>query len=318
MTGQVVVTDQTFGNVARERALAERLGLSFADHQCRTEAETVAAVSGAQIVFVNFAPITRKVLAALAPGALVIRYGIGFDNVDTQAARELGVRVSNIPDYGVATVADHTVALLLTLLRRVTAFDQAVQARGWLNAGDLGSLRGFAETTVGLVGSGRIGRAVIDRLKPFGFRVIVHDPYVQSAELSALGAESVELDDLLAHSHAISLHVPLTDSTHHLLDKRALQRVQPEAVIVNTARGGLIDERELVASLASGRLRAAALDVVEDEPLPLDSPLRDAPNLILTPHAAFFSDESLDALQRMATEEAERALTGGTLRSQVV
>src|ERR1700712_3896493 len=101
MTGQVVVTDQTFGNVARERALAERLGLSFADHQCRTEAETVAAVSGAQIVFVNFAPITRKVLAALAPGALVIRYGIGFDNVDTQAARELGVRVSNIPDYGV-------------------------------------------------------------------------------------------------------------------------------------------------------------------------------------------------------------------------
>lgn len=318
MSMNIVVTDQTFGGVDRERALAERLGLSFADHQCRTEDETSAAVSGARIVFVNFAPMTKRVLSTLAPGAVVIRYGIGFDNVDTTAANDLGIRVCNVPDYGVATVADHTLALLLTLLRRVVPFDRAIRERGWLNVGELGSLPGFTETTVGLIGSGRIGRAVIDRLKPFGFRILVHDPFVDDDQLSALGVTTAEFDDLLQEAHAITLHVPLTKQTHHLIGQHALQRMRPGTVIVNTARGGLIDEQELVKSLANRHLGAAALDVLESEPLPLDSELRNAPNLLLTPHAAFFSDGSLATLQRLATEEAERALTGKPLRNPVL
>jgi len=317
MTAAVVVPDQAFGGVRRERALAERMGLSFAEHQCRREDETAAAVAGARIAFVNFAPMTRSVLSALAPGAAVIRYGIGYDNVDVVAAQELGVHVSNVPDYGVSTVADHTLALLLALLRRLPAYDRAVRDRGWLAPGDLGALRDLPDTTIGLIGSGRIGRAVLERLRPFGCRVLVHDPYVPADQLSALGARAVELDALLASSHAVSLHIPLTPATRHVLDDRSMRAMPRGALVVNTSRGGLVDETALAIALTEGRLGAAALDVFEHEPLPENSSLRSLPNLLLTPHAAFFSAASLDRLQRLATEEAERALTGVVLSNEV-
>lgn len=317
MSAGIVVTDQSFGGVERERALARRLGVGFADHQCRTEDETADAVAGASVVLVNFAPITRRVIERLAPGATVIRYGIGYDNVDVTAARELGVRVCNVPDYGASTVADHTVALLFNLLRKVRQFDQAVRERTWIAPGELGALPAFDQTSVGLIGSGRIGQAVLERLRPFGFRVLVHDAFVSEESLRALGAEPAALDDLLGEVHAVSLHVPLTGTTRHLLNASALQRMRPGALIVNTARGGLIDEAALAEALLSGHLGGAALDVVEREPLPPDSPLRDVPGLLLTPHAAFFSDGSLAALQRLATEEAGRALRDEPLRCEI-
>lgn len=172
MSGGLVVTDQTFGNVMRERELAAHLGVPFAEHQCRTEDETVTAVTGARVVLVNFAPVTRRVLEVMESDAVIIRYGIGYDNVDLSAASELGIRVCNVPDYGASTVADHTVALLLSMLRKVTLLDRAVHEHGWLQPGDLGSMPGFTDTTVGLVGTGRIGRAVAARLQPFGFTVL--------------------------------------------------------------------------------------------------------------------------------------------------
>jgi D-3-phosphoglycerate dehydrogenase len=250
------------------------------------------------------------VLSVLKPGATVIRYGIGFDNVDILAANELGIHVCNVPDYGVSTVADHTLALLLTLLRRVTVFDRTIRERGWLKAGDLGSLPSFTDTTIGLIGSGRIGSAVISRLQPFGFRILVHDPFVADRQLSALGVEPASFGDAIEQAHALTVHVPLTRETHHIFGAETFSRMRRGAVIVNTARGGLIDEKSLAVALHSGQVAAAALDVVENEPLATDSELRTAPNLLLTPHAAFFSDGSLAALQQLATEEAERALTG--------
>ncbi|WP_081744795.1 C-terminal binding protein, partial [Arthrobacter sp. H14] len=307
MTGGLVVTDQIFGNVTRERALAEQLGLEFNDFQCRTEEECAEAVAGANVVLVNFAPITRRVLEALEPGTAVIRYGIGYDNVDIAAASELGIRVCNVPDYGADTVADHTVALLLALLRKVSLLDRAVRERGWLNPGDLGPLRGFADTTVGLIGTGRIGRAVSARLKPFGFTITAYDPYVDPAELAAIGIESVDFNTLLSSAHAVSLHAPLTDANHHLIGRESLSRMRPDAVIVNTSRGGLVDQHALASALRSGQLGGAALDVFEPEPLEADSELREINNVLLTPHAAFFSDASLANLQRLATEEAKRA-----------
>ena len=317
MTGGIVVTDQAFGGVERERELASRLGVAFSEHDCRTEEETARAVAGAGAVLVNFAPVTVPVLDALAPGAVVIRYGIGYDNVDVRAAQERGIRVCNVPDYGADTVADHTVALLFTLLRRIVQFDRGIHGQGWVQPGDLGPVRGFAETTVGLVGTGRIGRAVAARLQPFGFTVVAFDPFVDAADLAELGIRAVELDDLLASAHAISLHAPLTEENHHLFDSDAIARMQPGSFLVNTSRGGLVDQQALATSLASGHVGGAALDVFETEPLDAESELRNLANVLFTPHAAFYSESSLANLQRLATEEAERALTGKPLRCQV-
>nr|WP_204367097.1 NAD(P)-dependent oxidoreductase [Nocardiopsis salina] len=163
---KVVVLDHAFDTVDGERDAAARSGAHFEEFQCAHEDDARRAARGADVVLVNFAPMTRRVLTGLAPGARVVRYGVGVDNVDVDAARELGVRVANVPDYGVRTVADHTVALLLTLLRRIPWYDGAVREHDWVPAVRAGPLRGFASTTVGLVGAGNIGLAVADRLRP--------------------------------------------------------------------------------------------------------------------------------------------------------
>jgi D-3-phosphoglycerate dehydrogenase len=311
---RVVVTDHAFGELTDEAGVAERFGAEFAEFQCRTETETIDAVSGAKIVFTNFAPITGEVLRSLAPGATVIRYGIGYDNVDIDAARRAGVSVANVPDYGSDTVADHTVACLLALLRKLPAYDRRVRSDGWCAPQDLGSLPGFAQTTVGLIGLGQIGLAVHKRLSAFGFTVLAHDPYAESAH----GIRLTTLDELLESSHAISLHAPLTSETRHLLNAGTLRKVRPGAVVVNTSRGGLIEDDALVDAVESGQVRAAALDVYDSEPLALESRLRQHWQILLTPHIAFFSDSSIAALQRLAAEEAARALAGEPLRCPIV
>jgi D-3-phosphoglycerate dehydrogenase len=313
----VVVTDHAFGTVDRERAVAETYGETFAVHQVRTEADTAEAVDGARVVFVNFAPITRTVLQRLTPGAVVIRYGIGYDNVDTVAADDLGVAVCNVPDYGAETVADHTVALALASLRKLARYTEDIRNKGWVTPGDLGSIRGFDETTIGLIGTGRIGRAVAARLRPFGFRIVGFDPFIAQDALAEAGIEPLDFGEVLEQSDLISLHAPLTPENHHLLSAAQLASMKPGAMIVNTSRGPLIDEAALATVLAEGHLSGAALDVFEDEPLSTDSPLRHLPNVLLTPHAAFFSDTSLANLQRLAAEEAGRALSGQPLRCPV-
>ncbi|MGY2130551.1 C-terminal binding protein [Blastococcus sp. SYSU DS0617] len=314
---RMVVTDQAFGGVDQEAATARRFGAEFAEYACTSEAETIAAVTGADVVLVNFAPITEKVLSAMAPGATVIRYGIGYDNVDCAAAGRLGISVANVPDYGSDTVADHTVASLLTLLRKLPAYDRSVREHGWCPPGSLGSLPGFASTTVGLIGTGRIGLAVADRLRPFGFRVLAADPYADAAGLQDAGIELVDVPELFSRSHAVSLHAPLTPATTNLIDAEALARMPRGGILVNTSRGGLVDSDALADALQSGHLSAAALDVFEPEPLSPTSRLRALPQVLLTPHAAFFSDDSVAALQRLACEEAARALAGEPLRCRV-
>jgi D-3-phosphoglycerate dehydrogenase len=313
----VVVTDQAFGGVERERAIAVRHGCTFSEFDVRTEDDAARVVRGSKVVFVNFAPITRRVLSELAPGAVVIRYGIGYDNVDVEAARDIGVSVCNVPDYGADTVADHTVALLLALLRRVDVYTRAIQKSGWVQPADAGAIKGFADTTVGLIGTGRIGRAVAARLAPFGFRVVAFDPFVAPDSLRASGITPLELDELLAQADAVSLHAPLTEANRHLLDAARLAALKPGAVVVNTSRGPLIDEAALADGLHAGRLAGAGIDVYETEPLPPRSRLREAPHVLLTPHAAFYSEASLANLQRLAADEADRALSGFPLRCAV-
>jgi D-3-phosphoglycerate dehydrogenase len=247
-----------------------------------------------------------------------VRYGVGVDNVDLKAAQEFGHRVCNVPDYGIEEVADHAVALTLGLARHLTAFDRAIRAGAWKISQIAPSLRSLRDTQVGLIGLGRIARAYATRMQAFGCTIIGYDPAVNAEELEILGIKVVSLEEVLQASQVISLHVPLLPSTRNVLDKDAISRMLPGAILINVSRGGLVDESALAEALNSGHVSGAGLDVFEQEPLPETSPLRHASNILLSPHAAFFSDLSVRNLQRLAAEEASRALRGEPLRCAVV
>ncbi len=312
----IVVTDQSFGGTPHADAIARRNGAELRAHQVQTEADTVAVVAGADVVLVQYAPITPAVLDALNPGACVIRYGIGYDNIDVAAASARGIRVAVVPDYGVDTVADHAVGLVYTAARRIPQYDRLMRAsRGKVEPHAVGSFDEMASTTVGLIGTGRIGRAVAARLAPSGVRIIAYDPFADPAQTD--GIELLPLDDVLAQADILSLHAPATPETYRLIRAETIALMKATAVIVNTARGTLVDTSALADALSAGRIAGAAIDVLDPEPLPADSPLWDAPNLVLTPHVAFYSNQSLDRLERLAAEEAERAVRGEPLRCEV-
>lgn len=314
---KVVITDYTFPSVDVEQKVLSSVGVAVEDYQCKSEEEVVAAVQGAKVVLAQFAPIGRPALEVLAEDATIVRYGVGVDNIDVEAAKELGVSVSYVPDYCVDEVADHTVALLLTLLRKVKVFDEGVRSGDWGAVGLAKPLPPLQKTTLGLIGLGRIGRAVLERLRPFGVRFVVYDPFLSLEEASELGVSLTDLEPLLAESDAISLHVPLTQETTHLLNRERMNSMKSNAVVVNTARGGLIDLEALAEALETGDIGGAALDVFEEEPLPPESTLRDLSNILLSPHAAWYSEDSMPRLQRLVAEEAVRALQKEPLRCPI-
>lgn len=311
---RVVVTDHAFADVHQEEAAAAAAGASFSHHQVRGEDETIAVVEGAHVVFNNFAPMTRRVQESLAPGAVVIRYGVGVDNIDLAAARELGVHACNVPDYGVDEVADHAAAMALFLARHLGRFDSGIRSGSWKIADMVPSLRSLRDTTVGLIGFGRIAQAFAARMRVFGCQIVAYDPHVPESVAGNLDVALVERDAVIEAAHILSLHVPLLPETRHIIDRDAIRRLPEGAIVINASRGGLIDETALAEALQSGHVLGAGLDVFEREPLPQDSPLRSAPNVILAPHAGFYSDASVKTLQRLASEEALRALRGEPLR----
>jgi D-3-phosphoglycerate dehydrogenase len=314
---KVVVTDYTFPDLPQERAAAEGAGAEFSAHQTRTAEAVVDAVRGAQVVAVQFAPFTRDAIAALAPGASVIRYGVGYDNIDLAAAREAGVAVGYVPDYCTEEVADHTSASILTLLRKLVPLDASVRAGQWTAVAVARPIRPFAETEVGFFGFGQIGRAVHQRLRAFGFRFKVFDPALTPDDATALGIKLAGAEELFAECDIVSLHAPANKATIDFVDMERLKTMRPSAFIVNAARGQLIVEEDIAEALKKGIIAGAALDVFHKEPLPADSPLRDAPNLLLTPHAAWYSDAAIGRLQGLVAEDISRALAGRPLRKPV-
>jgi D-3-phosphoglycerate dehydrogenase len=314
---RLVVTDHCFDDVSREEATVESFGLRLDVFRCETEDQTVDATRGATAVLVNTAPITAAVIAGLQPGAAVIRYGTGYDNVDIGAAHRRGVRVSVVPGYGTSAVAEHAIALLLATVRHVPQFDRLVRTEGWGAPSHFGAVSGLEAMTVGLVGMGRIASAVIDRLRGFGCRFVGFDPLVPDQEVLRLGAEPLELQPLLGQADAVLLHLPLNENTRNILGANALSSMKASAIVVNTARGGLVDEKALADALVAGRLAGAALDVFENEPLPAASPLRNAPNLILTPHVAFHSEQSTVRLQESVADDLARYLRGERMAGEL-
>ncbi|NWB28960.1 C-terminal binding protein [Pseudomonas gingeri] len=313
-TMKLVVTDQAFGNTRHEKAAADAVGAEFFEHQCRTEEDTLEAVRGAHAVLNNFAPMTRRVMQAMAPGAVIVRYGVGVDNVDLAAAREVGVHVCNVPDYGIEEVADHAAAMTLALARKLDHYGTGIRGGEWKIAQMVDGVRSLRDTTVGLIGLGRIARAYATRMAVFGCRIVGYDPYVTNQQARAAGIEPMSREEVISAANVLSLHVPLTPETRHVIDAATMARMPRGAILINCSRGGLVDETALSAALVGGHLGGAGLDVFEQEPLPAASPLRTAPHVLMSPHAAFFSDASVDTLQRLASEEALRGLRGETLR----
>jgi D-3-phosphoglycerate dehydrogenase / 2-oxoglutarate reductase len=271
--------------------------------------DILAVAKDADAVIVCYAKLPGELLRQLDNCKVIGRTGLGVDNIDLPAARELGIRVTYVPDYCMHEVSDHAMAMLLALARKIPLSNRLVQSGRWEMPAVV-PIRRLAGQVLGLVGFGNIPRMVAPKAQAFGLRVVAFDPYVSPEVLRAADVEGVSFDALLETADFISVHAPLTPETRHLLDEKAFAKVKPGALIVNTARGPLIDEAALIAALDGGRVGAAALDVVESEPLAKDSPLLGRDNVILTPHTAFYSVEALEELQTKAATDVARVLNG--------
>jgi len=273
------------------------------------EAEVIERTYDADGLIVSASPITRQVMSALKNLKVVVRTGVGYDVIDVPAATELGVVVVNIPDLWIREVANHALALLLAWNRKIVTLDKEVRSGIWnsrVPGPTTGSLHG---ETVGIVGLGNIGSALARRVAALETHVIACDPYVDDGRFAALGVERVSLEALAARADYVSVHTLLNAETRHLINAAFLRRMKPTACLINTSRGPVVDEQALIRALQEKWIAGAALDVQEQEPPAPDSPLLHMDNVIVTPHAAYFSSPAVAQVPRRCGEEVARVLT---------
>jgi D-3-phosphoglycerate dehydrogenase len=311
---KVVVVSLGYASYAIEREILKPVDaeLVLAPSDCLTEEAVTRAALGADAILVREAPVSARVIDALLPRLrAIVRYGVGVDNIDLAHARERKVYVANIPGYGTEEVSDHAAALLLACVRSLRMRDELLRG-GRFETDIQGSIFRTTGKVLGLLGYGRIGRALHRKWQGFlPQRVLVFDPPTSPETIRAAGAEPVDLDTLFAESDYLSLHAPLTPQTRHVVNAASLGRMKPTAILVNTARGELIDETALVAALAQGTIGGAGLDVFEREPLALGHPLLSAPHTILTGHVGWYSLDAVKELQTRGAQEVVRVLSGG-------
>jgi D-3-phosphoglycerate dehydrogenase len=322
----VVVTSDRYELDWEAKTLAELqdMDVTLRAGTVNSEDDMIELARGADVLLVSSRePVTRRVIENIPGVKLICRYSVGYDLIDIDAATEHGIIVSHCPDYCTSEVADHAFALLLSLNRRIVEINEDLHKGAWNEKAHFtrqilrGPIPPLREQTLGIVGIGRIGRMVAERAKPFGLRILAADPHISAEEIEARGAEPVSLDELLRQSDLITLHTPLNDETRGLIGERELSLVKPSAMLVNTSRGPVIDLTALAAALQEGRLNAAALDVVYPEPLPADSILYQLPNVILTPHAAYYSERSIKQVRIDTLDAGLRVLRGQLPRTVV-
>jgi D-3-phosphoglycerate dehydrogenase / 2-oxoglutarate reductase len=307
----VLITDHVFPSIAIQRRVLASAGFTLEEIKpnCKSEEEVIESCGRADVLLVQWAPITRRVLEALPRVRGVVRYGIGVDNIDVQAAKELGRMVSNVPNYCQEEVSDHALAMILSLARRIPHDHDQIKRGGW-GVGPFLPIPAFSDLTLGLAGLGSIARKVSEKAKPFRFRQIAFDPFAPADVFAKCGVERVNRETLLRSADIISLHCPLLPETRHMINADAIAQMKPGVILVNTARGPLVNEADLAASLKAGKIAGAGLDVFEKEPLAPDSPLRALSNVILTSHAASVSTRAVELLQIQAAEAARDILLG--------
>jgi D-3-phosphoglycerate dehydrogenase len=297
---KVLIADYDYADVGLERTILEGAGLEVVEAQCRTEDDVIEAGRGVSALLTQYARISARVLAGLPELGLVVRYGVGYDIVDVEAARERGVWVANVPDYGTEEVAVHALAMTLGLLRHLPLYDRAVREGRW-HPVSTGPLRRLKNLTLGVVGLGRIGGTFAWRASPWFGRTLGCDPYL-AEDAWPEGVQRVSLEEVFSESAVVSLHPPLTGETRGFINRGLFERMREGSYLVNTARGGLVVIEDLLWALDEGPLAGAALDVLPQEPPPSGHPLLSKPNVILTPHAAYYSLEAEEEARRKAAQ----------------
>ena len=316
MTEQtVVITDHDYGDVDIERAILEDAGLRLVAADCTTEDDVIAVARDADAVIAQYATVGARAIEAFTRCRVIARYGTGVDIVDVDAASRRGILVTNVPnDWCQDEVADHAMALLLAAARKICVYDRATRDGSWRwqSGAPIHRMRG---RTLGLLSFGAIAQAIAARAQGFGLRVTASDPYVPADEVTARGATPVSFDELIEQSDYLVIQAPLTPETHHLIDEAELRRMKPTLILINTARGPIVEDAALHRALTEGWIAGAGLDDIEEEPAKVRdwkpaNPLFGLRNALITPHAAYYSEEAIRTVRDFAAREVVRVLTG--------
>ena len=297
-------------------AFSARTDAEFILSGARTREDVKAAVSDADVILFSDITIDREVIDAAQRCRVIIRYGIGYDNVDTQYAAKKGIFVCNAPNYGVTDVAEHALSLLLSCAKRLTYMNDCVRDGMW-DTSKMGASRRIAGKNVGFIGFGKIAKCVCQRTNAFGLKALVYDPYVTDAAAADFCAEKVTLPDLLARADYVTLHLPLNEQTRHMMGAEQFAQMKETAVFINTSRGGLVNEKELIDALEQGTIAGAGLDVFEDESGNIDPRILTMKQVTLTPHVAWNTVEGAAALHEEVTNNVLRFLDGNRPESIV-
>ncbi len=322
---KVVVTDRPFPEPNPYEDLLKETEDLYGDYiddstheiiyaECSSEQDTIDACENADVIITFVAPITDRVMDKAGDVKLIVRQGAGYDNIDVQAATQRNIPVSNAPDYGSADVASHGIAMALAASHDIVSADQKLrQNSGWGSSRVIQPIQGGV---YGIIGLGRIGRQAVPMARGLGMEVIAFDPLLDDDIFDQLDVEQVPFNELLERSDCITLHSPLNEVTHHLFSTNEFERMKKSAILVNVARGPLVDEDALIEAIESNQIRAAALDVFAKEP-PTDSPVLECDEIVCSPHHAGSSPKAKERKIRIVGEELQRVLNGKPLQNVI-
>jgi D-3-phosphoglycerate dehydrogenase len=316
MRKHIVIADCSWNSIEVEKKYLPQDAI-VEGFQCKTEDEVIQACENADGILAEYAPFTERVLKSLKRCKIISNTAIGVDNIDIEAATKLGIAVANVPGYCVNEVADHTMALILASNRNVVRYDRKIREKKWdLEPGF--PMKRLESQILGLLGFGKIPQYVAVRAQSFGLKVIAYDPYLTQEFAAKFNVRLVDLDELLASSDIISCHLPLTQDTMGFIDRDKFDRMKKKPLFVNTSRGKVVNEQDLIEALEQNKISAAALDVLSEEPPSFDSKLFEFDNVIITPHAGFYSETALEEVRRRSALNVRNYLEGNLERVNLV
>lgn len=286
------------------------LGATFEEKTLLTEDAIIAEAADADALMVLREPITARVLEKLPKLKVIGRFGVGLDSIDVEACTNAGVQVTYVPDSNLDEVSTHALALILSLSRHLKRFDTAVREGRWMAMADGAGITRPSHQTLGLIGFGQIGRLTANKARAFGFKIMAYDPYMTAGAIEAAGAVPATLDEIVAGSDVVSLHVPATPETKNIISRERLHKMRKGAILINVSRGGLVDEAALAEVLTSGHLAGAGIDTFAQEPPAPDNPLLKVDNLLVSPHAAHYSTQSYAEVRNKVFADVAAVLKG--------